>query len=101
MQYFFFEVRFQFEDFVPVSRIVHSNAVLHLNVLPLKKFHNNPPKNTPNYSEKRDFSHDWFFLIETKRKKLQMRLSRSILRILQWRCVERVVLFHDAAISKK
>jgi hypothetical protein len=55
MQYFFFEVRFQFEDFVPVSRIVHSNAVLHLNVLPLKKFHNNPPKNTPNYSEKLHF----------------------------------------------
>ena len=55
---------------------------------PYKNFRTPPPKNTPNYTEKLDFRYDFVFLIETKRKKLQMRLSRSILRILQWRCVQ-------------
>ena len=68
--------------------------LFHIAMLyPLKKFQNTPPKNTPNYSVKLHFPSEFFFVIETKGEKLQMRVTPSILRILQWQYVPQLVFF--------
>ena len=60
-----------------------------------------PPLNTPLITSNNLISLWFFFVIVFERKKLQMRLSRSILRFLQWRHVGCVVLFEEIASSQK
>ena len=61
---------------------------------PLKKFQNAPPLKTPLITVKNSiFRSEFFFVIETKGEKLQMRVTPSILRILQWQYVPQLVFF--------
>jgi hypothetical protein len=91
---FLLEVRFQFEDFVPVFTNVHLNAVSHCNVIPPKKISERPPLKTPLIIVKNSiFRSEFFFVIETKGEKLQMRVTPSMLRILQWQYVPPLVFF--------